>query len=93
MNGRSLNSNPIFEAGYAFLFGTMHATEDCAVLLNPMADDFALAMWTDGSKCVDGTLKRVKSVFATGHRHYERFVVGISADFACSHYFVFLICH
>lgn len=63
----------------------MDATEDLASLLHSMSDDPALAVRANRGERVDRALEAIEGVMLAGHDHFERLVILIFTNFACSH--------
>lgn len=60
-------------------------TEDLSVSFDAVADDTAIAMWTNRRERVDRTLEAIKSVTLSIHDDLERLIIFILANFAFSH--------
>ena len=63
----------------------MDATEDLPIRLHAVADHPALAVRTNRRERVDCAFEAIEGVMLTGNDHFERFVIFIFANFACSH--------
>jgi hypothetical protein len=59
---------------------TVSATEELAVGLQPMADDFAGTVSTNWGQDVNGTLKTVEDMRGASHHYFERLVVLVAAS-------------
>jgi hypothetical protein len=62
----------------------MGATENAALLLHPVTDDFATAMRTLWREGVDRTFEAVEGVRFTQHGHLKSTVVVVSANLTTS---------
>jgi hypothetical protein len=76
---------PVHKSMHAFLGSAIDATKDAASGLDSMPDDFAGAMFANGSKRLNGTLKAIKCMHLFALGYGERFVIVISADFTSCH--------
>jgi hypothetical protein len=63
----------------------MDATEDLSIGFHAVADHPALAVRANGCERVDCAFEAIEGVMLTGNDHFERFVIFIFANFACSH--------
>ena len=63
----------------------MNAAEDLSICFYAMPHDPAIAVWANGRQRVDRALEAIERVMLSGHDHFERFVIFILANFACSH--------
>ena len=80
----------ILKSGDTLMLGALRTTIDGPILFDTVSDYSALAMRTNRCQSVDGTLKRIKSVLATGHHHGKGLVVIVSTDVAGSHGWILL---
>lgn len=71
----------------SFAGGTraMNAAEDFAVGFYTVTDDPAVAMRTNRCQRVDRAFEAIECVVLSGYDHFERLVIFILANFACSH--------
>ena len=63
----------------------MNAAEDFSIGFHTMPHDPAIAVWTDRRQRVDGAFEAIECMMLSGYDHFERFVIFILANFACSH--------
>ena len=63
----------------------MDAAEDFASLLHAVPNDPAVAVRANRRERMDRALETVEGVMLPGHNHFERLVILIFANFACSH--------
>src|SRR5687767_13519474 len=82
---RSQLRDAIGQAVHAVFFSTVGATENGAVLLDTVPDDFTAAVLAFGRQGMDRAFERIEGVLPPVHRDSERFVVVVSADIAFSH--------
>jgi hypothetical protein len=61
------------------------AAKEATLNFNSVSDHLALAMFTDRSHRLDGTLEAVEGMPRPGRFYRERLVVFISTNFACCH--------
>ncbi len=78
-------SDAILESLHAGFRGAARTTIESAFAFYAVSDDSAAAMGALRSEGVNGALERVKSMCFSGHRHGERLVVIVAADFAFRH--------
>src|SRR5438132_1590315 len=71
--------------GYPGRARTVHAAVDFTVLLDSVSDHAAVAMRTHRRQRVDRALEAVEGVVLPLDHHFERFVIFVFANFACSH--------
>jgi hypothetical protein len=64
---------------------TMSAAVECAIRLDPVADDPAVTMATDWREFLDGALEAVERVRLARGDHLEGLVIVIPANFASRH--------
>jgi hypothetical protein len=63
----------------------MDTAIDFAVGFHAVPDDPAIAVWADRRQCVDRTFEAIECVMLSGYHNFERLVIFIFANFACSH--------
>ena len=63
----------------------MDATEDLAALLHAVPNDPAVAVRANRRQRVDRAFEAIEGVMLAGHNYFERLVILIFANFACSH--------
>jgi hypothetical protein len=63
----------------------MNAAIDLSVRFHAVPDDPAIAVWADRRQRVDRTFEAIECVMLSGYHHFERLVIFIFANFACSH--------
>ena len=63
----------------------MNAAEDLSIGFHTMPHDPAIAVWADRRQRVDRAFEAIECVMLSGYDHFERFVIFILANFACSH--------
>ena len=63
----------------------MDAAEDLAALLHAVPNDPAVAVRANRCQRVDRALEAIEGVMLAGHNYFERLVILIFANFACSH--------
>jgi hypothetical protein len=63
----------------------MDATEDLSIGFHAVADHPAVAVRANRCERVDCAFEAIEDVMFTGNDHFERFVIFIFANFACSH--------
>jgi ADP-dependent phosphofructokinase/glucokinase len=63
----------------------MNAAEDLSICFHAMPHDPAIAVWADWRQRVDRAFEAIECVMLSGYDHFERFVIFIFANFACSH--------
>jgi hypothetical protein len=63
----------------------MNATEDLSIGFHTVPDDSAATMRTDRRQSVDRAFEAIECVMLSGYYHFERLVIFILANFACSH--------
>ena len=63
----------------------MDAAEDFATLLHTVPDNPAVAVRTNRRERMDRALETIEGVMLAGHNHFERLVILIFTNFACSH--------
>lgn len=84
--GRFLLRSAILQSADALLLRAKRATEHNASLtLGSVPDDPAATMVAGWGEGVNGALKTVEGMAAAAHRHLERLVVLIAANFAGTH--------
>src|SRR5436190_15836079 len=64
---------------------TIDAAEDLSVPFDPMADDTAIALRTNGREGVDRAFEAIKDVALSSHDDFKGLVIIVIADFAFSH--------
>jgi hypothetical protein len=67
----------------------MDAAEDLSVGFNAVSDDSAVAMRANRRQRVDCALEAVEGVMFPANDYFERLVIFILANFACSHTQIF----
>jgi hypothetical protein len=80
---RPLNS--ILQRRFAGGARAMNAAEDLSICFHAMPHDPAIAVWADWRQRVDRAFEAIECVMLSGYDHFERFVIFILANFACSH--------
>jgi hypothetical protein len=63
----------------------MNATEDLSVGFHTMPDDSAVAVRTDWRQRVDRAFETIECVMLSANDYFERLVIFILTNFACSH--------
>ena len=63
----------------------MDTTEDFSVPFDAVADDTAIAVWTNRRQRVDCALEAVKDVAFSAHDDFKRLVIFVLANFAFRH--------
>ena len=63
----------------------MDAAEDLAFLLHAVPDHPAVAVRANRRQRVDRTFETIEGVMLASHNHFERLVILIFTNFACSH--------
>lgn len=63
----------------------MCAAIEGAFSLNPVPDDFAIAMLAARRQCVNGALEAIKIVRFASNSNFQRLIVVISANFTFVH--------
>ena len=63
----------------------MDAAEDLAALLHAVPNDPAVVMRANRCQRVDRALEAIEGVMLAGHNYFERLVILIFTNFACSH--------
>jgi hypothetical protein len=63
----------------------MDATEDLSIGFHAVADHPAVAVRANWCQRVNRALEAIEGVMLAGNDHFERFVIFIFANFACSH--------
>jgi hypothetical protein len=63
----------------------MDATEDLSIGFHAVADHPAVAVRANRRERVDCAFEAIEGVMLTGNDHFERFVIFVFANFACSH--------
>jgi hypothetical protein len=63
----------------------MDAAEDFVALLHAVSNNPTVAMRANGRECMDRAFETIEGVMLAGHNHFERLVILIFANFACSH--------
>ncbi len=63
----------------------MDAAEDFAALLHAVPNNPAVAVWANWRERMNRALETIEDVMLAGHNHFERLVILIFANFACSH--------
>jgi hypothetical protein len=63
----------------------MNAAEDFSIGFHTMPHDPAIAVWADRRQRVDGAFEAIECMMLSRYDHFERFVIFILANFACSH--------
>jgi len=76
----------VLEPFYAGHLGAARATEESAVALQTVPNDFAPAMRALWRHCMNGALEGIEDVRLAFHGDRERFVVIVAADFALRHW-------
>ena len=71
--------------GKACMPSAVRTTEKLPPAFDPVADDFAAAMFAHGSKLMDRTFEAVKHVPLTRSDHFEAEFVFVTAHLACCH--------
>ena len=63
----------------------MNAAEDLSIGFHTMPHDPAVTVRANGCERVDCAFEAIECVMLSGYDHFERFVIFILANFACSH--------
>ncbi len=63
----------------------MDAAEDFAALLHAVPNNPTVAMRANRRERMDRAFETIEGVMLAGHNHFERLVILIFANFACSH--------
>jgi hypothetical protein len=63
----------------------MNAAIDLSVGFHAVPDDPAIAVRADRRQGVDRAFEAIECVMLSGYHYFERFVIFIFANFACSH--------
>jgi hypothetical protein len=63
----------------------MNAAEDLSVRFHTVPDNLAVAMRTDRRQRVNRAFEAIKRVMLSVYDYFERFVIFILANFACTH--------
>jgi len=63
----------------------MDAAEDFAALLHAVPNNPTVAMRANRRERMDRALETIEGVMLAGNNHFERLVILIFANFACSH--------
>ena len=63
----------------------MHTAEDLSIRFDAVANDTAIAVWTNRRQGVDRALEAVKDVALSVHHDFKRLVVIVLANFADRH--------
>ena len=82
---RAAGSDAILQRRFAGGTRAMNAAEDLSIRFHAMPHDPAVAVWADRRQRVDRAFEAIECVMLSGYDHFERFVIFILANFACSH--------
>jgi len=63
----------------------MDAAEDFAALLHAVSNNPAVTVQADRRERVDRAFETIEGVMLASHNHFERLVILIFTNFACSH--------
>jgi len=63
----------------------MDAAEDFAALLHAVSNNPAVTVRADRRERVDRAFETIEGVMLASHNHFERLVILIFTNFACSH--------
>jgi hypothetical protein len=77
--------NAIFQLRLARGARAVDAAEDLSVCFNAVSDDSAIAMRANRRQRVDCALEAVEGMMLPANDYFERLVIFIFANFACSH--------
>jgi hypothetical protein len=80
-----MHLDAVFESFDARHLGAARATIESPFVLDAVPDDLTAAMRALRRQGVDGALERVEDVRFPLHRHGERLVVIVAADFTLRH--------
>ena len=75
----------VFQLGFASRTRAMDAAEDLSVGFNAVSHDPAVAMRANRRQRVDRAFEAIECVMLSCYDHFERLVIFIFANFACSH--------
>jgi hypothetical protein len=81
--------NAIFQLRFASRARAVDAAEDLSVCFDAVSDDSAVAVRANRRQRVDCALEAVEGVMLTANDYFERLVIFILANFACSHTQIF----
>jgi hypothetical protein len=78
-------SRAVFQLRFAGRTRAVDATENLSVRFNAVPDNPAVAVGTNRRQRVDRALEAIEGVTLPANDNFERLVIFIFANFACSH--------